>query len=154
MFTNTCCSHPLNYAAELQEKEQLGVRIAAQRKLGHELGINSEQIPLDEFRFLTRIHYKAASDGIWGEHEIDYILFIKADVELNVNSNEVKSVRYVSSTQLKQLFEDSKKGLISITPWFRLICETFLFDWWQALESSDKAGVSAVPTDLETIHRL
>lgn len=27
--------------------------------------------------YLTRIHYKAQSDGVWGEHEIDYILFMQ-----------------------------------------------------------------------------
>ncbi|CAO3596094.1 unnamed protein product [Absidia cylindrospora] len=69
MWTNTCCSHPLNTADELIEKEQLGARTAAQRKLAHELGIKPEQVPLDMFEFLTRIHYMAPSDGLWGEHE-------------------------------------------------------------------------------------
>ena len=50
-----------------------GAKRAAQRKLDHELGIKAEQIPLDGFRFLTRIHYKAANgDGRWGEHESKY----------------------------------------------------------------------------------
>lgn len=31
----------------------------------------------DEMTYLTRIHYKAQSDGVWGEHEIDYILFVQ-----------------------------------------------------------------------------
>lgn len=31
----------------------------------------------DEMTYLTRIHYKAQSDGVWGEHEIDYILFLQ-----------------------------------------------------------------------------
>lgn len=90
MWTNTCCSHPLNTASELVEEEQLGTcrailiiiiyrkvltplilgaRTAAQRKLDHELGIKAEQVPLDDFNFLTRIHYLAPSDGMWGEHE-------------------------------------------------------------------------------------
>jgi isopentenyl-diphosphate delta-isomerase len=47
----------------------MGVKRAAQRKLDHELGIPSHQVPLDEFHFLTRIHYISPSDGIWGEHE-------------------------------------------------------------------------------------
>lgn len=69
MWTNTCCSHPLAIRAELEETDQLGVRRAAQRKLDHELGIPPEQVPLDKFQFLTRIHYLAPSDGDWGEHE-------------------------------------------------------------------------------------
>lgn len=46
-----------------------GARTAAQRKLEHELGIPPEQVPLDKFEYLTRIHYVAPSDGTWGEHE-------------------------------------------------------------------------------------
>lgn len=43
-FTNTCCSHPLYRPEELEEGEEIGVKRAAQRKLGHELGITSEQV--------------------------------------------------------------------------------------------------------------
>ena len=72
MWTNTCCSHPLGIPGEtgttLEESGQ-GVRRAAVRKLDQELGINASQVPIDDFKFLTRIHYKAPSDGKWGEHE-------------------------------------------------------------------------------------
>jgi isopentenyl-diphosphate delta-isomerase type 1 len=70
MWTNTCCSHPLDdFEIEKVEKDQLGVRVAASRKLEHELGIPQSQTPIDEFQYLTRIHYLAPSDGVWGEHE-------------------------------------------------------------------------------------
>lgn len=73
MWTNTCCSHPLAISGELEEAEQIGVRRAAQRKLDHELGIPKDQVPLDEFQFLTRIHYLAECDGgVWGEHESEW----------------------------------------------------------------------------------
>lgn len=72
MWTNTCCSHPLGIpgegGAELEEAVA-GVKRAAQRKLEHELGIKAAQVPFEDFKFLTRIHYKAPSDGQWGEHE-------------------------------------------------------------------------------------
>jgi isopentenyl-diphosphate delta-isomerase len=72
MWTNTCCSHPLDdFDEEKIEREQLGVRIAASRKLEHELGIPQNQTPVDEFQYLTRIHYLAPSSGLWGEHEGD-----------------------------------------------------------------------------------
>ena len=44
------------------------MRKAAARKLEHELGIPTK-FELDEFAYLTRIHYYAASDEIWAEHE-------------------------------------------------------------------------------------
>lgn len=43
-FTNTCCSHPLHTDSELEEKDALGVRRAAQRRLKAELGIPLEQV--------------------------------------------------------------------------------------------------------------
>jgi isopentenyl-diphosphate delta-isomerase len=70
MWTNTCCSHPLDdFEQEKIEEAQLGVRIAASRKLEHELGIPQSQTPIDEFQYLTKIHYLAPSSGMWGEHE-------------------------------------------------------------------------------------
>ncbi|KXX77939.1 Isopentenyl-diphosphate Delta-isomerase [Madurella mycetomatis] len=135
MWTNTCCSHPLNVSTETGSSLPdaiLGVKRAAQRKLEHELGIKAEQVPLDQFRFLTRIHYKAPSNGQWGEHEIDYILFIKANVDLDINKNEVQAVQYVSADGLKKQFEDPS---LKFTPWFKLICESMLFEWWQHLNS-------------------
>jgi len=72
MWTNTCCSHPLSVSTETGSNlpdSILGVKNAARRKLDHELGINKDQVPLKDFHFLTRIHYKAPSDGKWGEHE-------------------------------------------------------------------------------------
>lgn len=60
-----------------------GVKNAAVRKLDHELGISAENVPIDSFKFLTRVHYYAADavthgpNSPWGEHEMDYILFIQ-----------------------------------------------------------------------------
>jgi len=135
MWTNTCCSHPLGIPGEtgttLEESVQ-GVRRAAVRKLDQELGIKASQVPIDDFKFLTRIHYKAPSDGQWGEHEVDYILFIQADVDLNVNPNEARDSAFVTQDELKAMFQDKS---LKFTPWFKLICETMLFEWWSNLNS-------------------
>ncbi|KAI9501397.1 isopentenyl-diphosphate delta-isomerase idi1 [Coemansia spiralis] len=147
-FTNTCCSHPLATREELEEAEQMGVKRAAQRKLLHELGIRPEQVPLEQFHYLTRIHYVAPSDGMWGEHEIDYILFIKADVDLNVNPNEVMSVRYVTMDELKELIRTAAEKSVKLTPWFSLIDTNFLYKWWERLDDLDSLK------DHKTIHRL
>ncbi|CAA7265813.1 unnamed protein product [Cyclocybe aegerita] len=131
MWTNTCCSHPLDdFEAEKVEKDQLGVRVAASRKLEHELGIPQSQTPIDQFQYLTRIHYLAPSDGRWGEHEVDYILFLTADVDVTPNRNEIRDHKYVSKEELQAMFEDPSK---SFTPWFKLIARDFLFGWWDEL---------------------
>ena len=72
------------------------------------------QLPLEAFHYLTRIHYRSdnvPSDGTWGEHEIDYILFIQRDVDVNINQNEVQSYRYVSQEQLKQFMGGYRSNL-------------------------------------------
>lgn len=147
-FTNTCCSHPLSTPLELEENNAQGVRRAAQRRLRAELGIPLEQVTPEEICYLTRIHYKARSDGIWGEHEIDYILFVQKNVTLNPDTNEIKSYCYVTQEELKQLLEKASKNEIKITPWFKLIAETFLFKWWDNLHNLNRF------VDHEKIHRM
>ncbi|CCU74676.1 Isopentenyl diphosphatedimethylallyl diphosphate isomerase/IDI1 [Blumeria hordei DH14] len=139
MWTNTCCSHPLGVPGEggtdLVEAIA-GVKRAAQRKLNHELGIHASQVPIENFQFLTRIHYKAPSDGTWGEHEIDYILFIKSDVDLAPAPNEVQDIKYVSAHGLKKMFDDPE---LKFTPWFKLICNSLLFEWWENIDGGLEA---------------
>ncbi|XP_070565506.1 isopentenyl-diphosphate Delta-isomerase 1-like [Ptychodera flava] len=147
-WTNTCCSHPLSFEAELEEKDCLGVKRAAQRKLEHELGIKAEQAPLDGFDYLTRIHYKAPSNGQWGEHEIDYILFMKGSVNVEPNLNEVQAYRYVNIEQLKEFIANSEKDGIKLTPWFKLIVNNFLYKWWENMNSLEQFR------DHKTIHRM
>ncbi|XP_060591853.1 isopentenyl-diphosphate Delta-isomerase 1-like [Ruditapes philippinarum] len=141
LFTNTCCSHPLNVDLEMEEKNAMGVKRAAQRKLFHELGITPEQIPLDTFKYLTRIRYKAVNipdDKKFGENEIDYVLIICKDVDLSINTNEVKSIQYVTKEELKELIKSCEMGNVVLTPWFKLICEHFLFQWWDNLDNLKK----------------
>lgn len=134
MWTNTCCSHPLCVSDELNGIQ--GAKVAAVRKLDHELGIESKYIPIEDFKFLTKIHYMAPNgDAHWGEHEIDYILIIRLTPNLDkLNYNEVKDVKYVSQDSLQQMFKDNS---LKFTPWFKLICENYLFKWWDNLDHLD-----------------
>ncbi|GAA5982451.1 hypothetical protein JCM5350_000416 [Sporobolomyces pararoseus] len=134
MWTNTCCSHPLTSFGEMEEPNQIGVRRAAARKLEHELGI-PKTYELDDFSYLTRIHYYAKSDEIWAEHEIDYILFLTLAPEFTINPNEVSATKWVSKQELIEFFKDPTS---TFTPWFKLIAESFLYKWWDALLDSRK----------------
>ncbi len=84
MWTNTVCSHPLNYPGEGGtdlETAVAGAKRAAVRKLWDEIRLEpklKDGKPLiDEMQFLTRIIYKAVNVGprekageeVWGEHE-------------------------------------------------------------------------------------
>lgn len=100
-FTNTCCSHPLYTSLELDPKDNIGVKRAAQRRMNIELGIDPLQVPLTELKYMTKFLYKASSDGgVWGEHEVDYALIVHKDVDLKPDPNEVKSYCYLSRDEL------------------------------------------------------
>ncbi|KMZ66402.1 Isopentenyl-diphosphate Delta-isomerase 2 [Zostera marina] len=152
VWTNTCCSHPLYRGSELIEKDHLGVRNAAQRKLFDEVGIKAEEVPVDEFIPLGRILYKAPSDGKWGEHELDYLLFIVRDVNFCPNPNEVADAKYVNRSELRELLRkaDANESGIKLSPWFRLIVDNFLFKWWDNVEKGTLMDVA----DMKTIHKL
>lgn len=155
LWTNTCCSHPLCVDDELGLEGTLpdkvaGAQTAAVRKLEHELGIPmAETLAKTRFHFLNRIHYKAPSNGPWGEHEIDYIFFcqLSPNETLTVapSPNEVRDHKWVTASELKAMFEDPK---FLFTPWFKLICESYLFEWWDQL-----ADLSHVEND-KRIHRM
>lgn len=146
-FANSCCSHPLyNIESERQDKNALGVRLAAQRRLNYELGIPPHEANPDHFQYLTRIEYKSTGDGVWGEHEIDYILFLLKDVTLKPNPNEVSIYRYVSQSDLDRFISNLD---CPISPWLKLIVESNkLHLWWDNLHQLHKYK------DHETIHRF
>ncbi|KAL6988685.1 rRNA processing protein [Sarracenia purpurea var. burkii] len=152
VWTNTCCSHPLYRETELIEENALGVRNAAQRKLFDELGIPAEDAPVDQFLALGRILYKAPSDGKWGEHELDYLLFIVRDVNVNPNPDEVADIKYVNRDELKDLLRKADAGEegLKLSPWFRLVVDNFLFKWWDQVEK----GTLLEAADMKTIHKL
>ena len=163
VWTNACCSHPLSgqNPSEADGPEAVadgsvpGVKAAAVRKLLHELGIEGSEVPISKFKFLTRLHYWAAdvvthgANAPWGEHEIDYILFIQADVTLNLNKEEVGDAKYVSLKEL-QLMMQKDSGMLW-SPWFRIIVEKFLVHWWHDL---DRTLTTNDFTDYKTIYRF
>jgi len=152
-WTNSCCSHPLYTDQEMEEKDHQGVKRAAIRKLAHELGIVEGSIAADELHFLTKLHYEASSDGEWGEHEIDHILFARKDVPLDVNPNEIRDIRWVTPSELKELFAQQETNPdLFVTPWFQMIAENFLFGWWERLD--DIIQAKGIAEDPPTIHRL
>ena len=101
MWTNTCCSHPLAVEGEQEEELGLGVRRAAQRRVGLELGVGADSAPVEDIQYLTRILYSAPSSGEWGEHELDYMLVLRADPEVLPDPEEVKAVEWVGRRHLQ-----------------------------------------------------
>ncbi|GLV39577.1 Isopentenyl-diphosphate delta isomerase [Carabus blaptoides fortunei] len=146
VYSNACCSHPLDeIPGEKEEFNALGVKRAAQRRLNYELGIPVTQLPLDAFRYITRIQYYDAGNGVWGEYEVAYILFLQADVDLTPNSNEVSEISFMPRTHLNTFASELKAPL---TPWFDLILKHRLRYWWENLENLDQL------VDHKVIHKF
>jgi len=168
VWTNTCCSHPLYgmKPCEVDEPGAIaggdprGVKAAAVRKLGHELGIPANELDASRFKFLTRVHYWAIDVGtygpeaVWGEHEIDHILLyrLNADEKLTVKPNpeEVEAVRWLGNEELKEAMA-GKSDMPLWSPWFRIINERLLDAWWKDL---DAALTTNKYVDVASIHRF
>ncbi|XP_007525976.2 isopentenyl-diphosphate delta-isomerase 2-like [Erinaceus europaeus] len=146
-FTDSCSSHPTNTPEELEEKEFLGVRRAALRKLQDELGIPPEQISLQDIIFLTRIYHNSPSDDVWGDHEVGYLLLVRKDLVVNPDPREVKSYRYMTRDELADLMQRAACGQEMVTPWFCTIVQGFLFNWWEHLTNISQF------VEPNTIHR-
>jgi len=154
VWTNTCCSHQLHgmeppeidTIKDITAGTVVGAKRAAIRKLNHELGIPSEDISLDGFKYLTRLHYWAADTVThgplsgWGEHEVDYVLFYvvpnKESIRVNHHPDEIDDIKWLTKSELVEMLKDED---LLFSPWFRLIAERWLIPvggWWDDLKET------------------
>lgn len=96
--------------------------------------------------YITRIHYQAAGDGVLGEHEIDYVLFLQVNkITIDPNPDEVSEIRWVPRSTVNDFVKTINAPL---TPWFKLMLEHQLLDWWDNLHNVQKLQ------DHSNIHRF
>jgi isopentenyl-diphosphate delta-isomerase type 1 len=151
----------MDQPADVADGTVPGVKNAAIRKLQHELGMKfpDSSPPPPNFQFLTRLHYWAADtvthgeSAPWGEHEIDYVLFLtvphKEDVVLKPHPDEVDAVKWVNPAELTAMMADKK---LLLSPWFRLICHKWLLPvWWKDLDGCMQSNKYC---DYDTIHEF
>lgn len=121
---------------EDEEHMALGVKRAAQRRLNYELGIPKNEASPEEFKYLTRIHYHSTGDGKWGEHEIDYVLFLqKKSITIDPNPDEVSETCWIAKDSIQEFVKSIDAPL---TPWFHLILKHTLPLWWENLDNLEK----------------
>ena len=149
VWTNTACSHPL-MEMPISEvdiwpeayPEMSGIKNAAARKAKHELGLGIRPL-VQDIQFVSRFHYWASdvethgADTPWGEHEVDYILFLQAPVQeydLTINPEEVGDAIYVTIDELKDMLYNQPD--LTWSPWFVGIMERGGFAWWEDLENT------------------
>lgn len=83
---------------------------------------------------------------------VDYLLFTIRDVKLLPNPDEVADVKYVNRDQLKELLRKADAGEdgVKLSPWFRLVVDNFLMNWWDHVEK----GTLREAADMKTIYKL
>lgn len=118
-----------------------GVKRAALRKLGHELGVKEGALREEDLHLMTKVHYRdEMAGGVWGEHEMDYVLVgVVAGLELAPAPNEVRATRWLSSFDLKEFLRASRpdpdgEPPLRIAPWFEQIMNERGWTWWHQLE--------------------
>lgn len=60
------------------------------------------QVDPKQMNLMTRIHYHDPCDGVWGEHEMDYILVMQADLDINPNPNEIEEFHCVPRNEFNE----------------------------------------------------
>eukprot|EP00743_Colponemidia_sp_Colp-15_P005400 GILK01005804.1.p1 GENE.GILK01005804.1~~GILK01005804.1.p1 ORF type:complete len:248 (+),score=24.35 GILK01005804.1:41-745(+) len=138
-WANSCCSHPWSSPEEMEPHNQLGVKRAAIRRLKHELNI--EGLCEDDLTCVGRILYKASSDGLWGEYEVDYILIAQKDIAVGRNPEEVADIAWVSRNEIQSFLKDKATKAEPTSPWFKLLVEHSLDRWWEAIEQGNLTNV-------------
>ena len=130
-WANACCSHPLYNDKEVNGS--IGVKNAAIRKMEQELGVENGVLSPNDFELMTRMHYEAKLDN-WIEREMDYILILKKDLDLNPNPNEIEEIRFFDLNGLDKFIRNAERDGNKIGPWFKLINDNFLYEWWESLD--------------------
>lgn len=150
LWSNTCCSHPLNTAEEKQIQNHIGIKKAAVRRMKFEFGIDTKT---HDFMPFEKILYRADSDEIFEEFELDYILLSRINYDINyiksvMNQDEISEAMFIQRDELKNAVNDNK---LKITPWFKLIIQNRydqIYDYVQNNNQLDKG----IQLDLKTIN--
>ena len=105
LWTNTCCSHPRPGEKTID---------AGKRRLEEELGISCN---LEEaFTFI----YKAPLDNETTEYEFDHVLIGSFDGKLQLNHEEVESIKWLTLSEISILMKENPE---EFTVWFKIAFE-------------------------------
>lgn len=101
LWTNTCCSHPIND----------NILTEAKARLKEEMGLECE------LKLIFSFIYKANFDNGLIEHEYDHVFFGRTDNSPVPNKNEVSDWKYISLDKLKTDITNSPDNY---TEWLKI----------------------------------
>ena len=126
LWTNTCCSHPLNIESENTPEKITNALI---KRLNYELGIKTEN---EIYKLIDKILYRAPSNEIYEEFEIDYLfiaklqddsensnyIYGKDNLKKIINKDEVDDIRFDS---IENILKEIEIHPEQFTPWFIIL---------------------------------
>ena len=126
LWTNTCCSHPLNIPSE---NTPSNIKNALVKRLNYEIGIKTDT---NIYTLIDKIHYRAPSNDILEEFEIDYLFMAKLpkdseDEEFEYNKNNLKKIINLDEVEdikfetIDNILNDINLHPKKYTPWFKII---------------------------------
>lgn len=102
LWTNTCCSHPLPGE---------DILAASHRRLAEEMGFDCA------LREIFSFTYRATLDNGLTEHEFDHVLLGEYNGEVQPDTSEVLSHRFLTLDAIRQLLKDEPEAF---THWFHI----------------------------------
>ena len=129
LWTNTCCSHPLN-----KENQNTPDKItnALVERLNYELGIKTEN---NIYKLIDKILYRAPSNELYEEFELDYLLMAKLDGDSDDNNyiygkNNLKNI--INKDEIDDIKFDTIENILNeiqihpdqFTPWFKILIKS------------------------------
>lgn len=65
LWSNTCCSHPMYTESEIESKDNIGIKVAASRRMEYELRMGY----IKDYFLFEKVLYRADSDKVFEEYE-------------------------------------------------------------------------------------
>ena len=129
LWTNTCCSHPLNIESQNTPEKITNALVA---RLDYELNIKTEN---NIYQLIDKILYRAPSNDKFEEFEIDYLFIAKLndDSENNdyiygennlkkiINKDEVDDIRFDT---IEKILKEIELQPEQFTPWFKILMKS------------------------------
>ena len=129
LWTNTCCSHPLNIESQNTPEKITNALVA---RLDYELNIKTEN---NIYQLIDKILYRAPSNDKFEEFEIDYLFIAKLndDSENNdyiygennlkkiINKDEVDDIRFDT---IENILKEIELHPEQFTPWFKILMKS------------------------------
>ena len=126
LWTNTCCSHPLNIESQNTPEKITNALVA---RLDYELNIKTEN---NIYQLIDKILYRAPSNDKFEEFEIDYLFIAKLndDSENNdyiygennlkkiINKDEVDDIKFDT---IENILKEIELHPEEFTPWFKIL---------------------------------